>query len=65
MFDWLVAVAPWRVVLRYVTVGCGEQCVVICGEEQMQLWYAGNLDTPVQVRSTIVAITVVSILIDK
>ena len=29
----------------------GEQCVVICGEEQMQLWCAGNLDTPVQVSS--------------
>ena len=31
----------------------GEQCVVICGEEQMQLWCADNLDTPVQVHTII------------
>ena len=31
-------------------MGCGEQCVEICGEQQMQLWCAGNLDSPVQVR---------------
>ena len=31
-------------------MGCGEQCVVICGEQQMQLWCAGNLGSPVQVR---------------
>ena len=32
-------------------MGCGEQCVEICGEQQMQLWCAGNLDSPVQVRN--------------
>ena len=30
-------------------MGCGEQCVVICGEQQMQLWCAGNWDIQVQV----------------
>ena len=49
IFDWLEAVAPWKVVWRCVTVEYGEQCVVIYGEEQMQQWCAGNLDTPVQV----------------
>ena len=28
---------------------CGEQCAVISGDMKMQLWYAGNWDTPVQV----------------
>ena len=28
---------------------CGEQCVVICGDQQMQLLCADNLATPVQV----------------
>ena len=32
-------------------MGCGEQYVEICGEQQMQLWCAGNLDSPVQVRN--------------
>ena len=50
MSDWKEAVAPWKVGWRCVTVGCGEQCVEICGEQQMQLWCAGNLDSPVQVR---------------
>ena len=35
-------VIHWKVVLRCATVVCGEQCVVICGEEEMQLLLADN-----------------------
>ena len=28
---------------------CGGQCAMICGEELMQLWSAGNWDSPAQV----------------
>ena len=39
----------WKVVWRCATVVCGEQCVVIYGEEEMQQLFADSLDTPAQV----------------
>ena len=49
MSDWLEAIIFGKVVLRCATKETGEQCAIISGEWQMQLWCAGNLDTPVQV----------------
>ena len=46
---WWEGVTPCKVVWKCVTVECGEQCVVICGDQQMQLLCADNLATQVQV----------------
>ena len=44
---------------RCVTVECGEQCVVTCGDQQMQLLCAGNLATQVQVTIMFMCMTCV------
>ena len=47
---WLEAAVAWKVEWRCVSVACGGQCAVTCGEQQMQLWSAGNSAIPAQVR---------------
>jgi len=54
----LVERATLKVVLRFVTMILGAQCVMTIGEQLMQSWYVDNLDLVDQVNTLNVTILI-------